>query len=245
KALCATYFTGNPAKSSQFSPQNLNVDIAKIRQVLDDTTSNDGYLSVAANNIIMDCLDIPRATEITANTQQQALKAARKLGFPLVMKVTGILHKSDVAGVVLDITSDELLVAHYKNMMQIPDATGVMIQKQYQGIELFIGISYEQGFGHLLLMGLGGIFVEVLGDIKACLCPCTKKEIIYRLKNLKGYPLLQGIRGKAGIDLDVFADIILKVSHLTQILPEIIELDINPLLGNGKNIVVVDMRIRV
>ncbi|VAW33541.1 Acetyl-CoA synthetase (ADP-forming) alpha and beta chains, putative [hydrothermal vent metagenome] len=245
KALCATYFTGNPAKSSQFSPQNLNVDIAKIRQVLDDTTSNDGYLSVAANNIIMDCLDIPRVAETTASTKQQALQIAKDLGFPLVMKVIGPLHKSDVGGVVLDINSAEMVTLHFTRMLAIPAAQGVIIQKQIKGIELFIGVSYEPGFGHLLMMGLGGIFVEVLADIKVCLCPCSKKEIIYRLKNLQGYPLLQGIRGKTGIDLDLFADIILKISHLTQILPEITELDINPLIGMGNNIMVVDMRIKV
>jgi len=161
------------------------------------------------------------------------------------MKVVGPLHKSDVGGVVLNINSNELIVTHFKAMMEIPEAIGVIIQKQHSGLELFVGVSYEQDFGHLLLMGLGGIFVEVLGDIKVCLCPCTKEEIIFRLKNLKGYPLLQGIRGMQGVDIETFAEIIQKISQLTQIMPEIKEMDINPFIGQGKDIVAVDMRIRV
>jgi acetyltransferase len=242
KALCETFFTGNPV---EYTETHVTVDRDKIRSVLNQTKDADGYLSVTSNNLIMDAMQIPRAQEATANTKQQAQGVCRKLGFPVVMKVIGPIHKSDVGGVALDVNSDELVKAHYKNLMSIPDAKAVLIQKHYTGIELFVGVSYEKDFGHLLLMGLGGIFVEILGDIKVCLCPCTKKEILYRLKNLKGYPLLQGIRGKKGIDIELFADIILKVSQLTQILPEIKEMDINPLLGNGKEIIAVDMRIRI
>ncbi|MBL4659334.1 MAG: acetate--CoA ligase family protein [Alcanivoracaceae bacterium] len=242
KALCESFFTGNPTQ-----PSNINeiIDIKKIRSVLEEDRNNGGYLSISANNTILDVLAIPRAAEICVNSEQQAMQAAQKLCFPIVMKVIGPLHKSDVGGVALDINSNELLVAHYKTMMEIPDAIGVTIQKQHRGLELFIGVSYEQGFGHLLMMGLGGIFVEVLQDIKVCLCPCTKQEVILRLKSLKAYPLLQGIRGQQGVDLDVLTDIILKVSHLIEVIPEITELDINPLLGNGKDIVAVDMRVKI
>lgn len=242
KALCETYFTGSPT-----TPTNISslIDVNKIRSVLESPVSDNGYLSVDANNAIMDELGISRAREISVTTREEALQAAQKLCFPVVMKIVGPLHKSDVGGVVLSINSNELIDTHFNAMMEIPGAIGVIIQKQHSGLELFVGVSYEQDFGHLLLMGLGGIFVEVLGDIKVCLCPCTKEEIIYRLKNLKGYPLFEGMRGKQGIDLDTFAEIILKISQLTQIMPEIIEMDINPLLGIGKDIVAVDMRIRV
>ena len=242
KALCETYFTGNPV---EYDPPLLQIDNHTIRSVLTQPRDAEGYLSLASNNLILDTIGIARAQEITATTEQQALDAATQLGFPLVMKVVGPLHKSDVGGVALDINSLDLVRAHYHNLMSITAAKSVLIQKHYSGIELFVGISYEQGFGHLLLMGLGGIFVEILDDIKVCLCPCTKKEILYRLKNLKAYPLLQGMRGKTGIDLEAFAEIIVKISQLTQILPEITEMDINPLLANDKDIIAVDVRIRV
>ena len=242
KALCESYFTGTPTKDDNIDEI---IDIKKIRSVLDTEINQDGYLSISANQTIMDSLAIPRAAEISVNSAELALQAAQKLCFPVVMKVIGPLHKSDVGGVALDINSNELIIAHYESMMEIPEAIGVTIQKQHHGIELFIGISYEKGFGHLLMMGLGGIFVEVLQDIKVCLCPCTKQEISHRLKNLKGYPLLQGIRGQQGVDIDVLTDIILKISHLTEVLPEIVELDINPLLGIGKDIIAVDMRVKI
>ena len=242
KALCESYFTGTPTKDDNIDEI---IDIKKIRSVLDTEINQDGYLSISANQTIMDSLAIPRAAEISVNSAELALQAAQKLCFPVVMKVIGPLHKSDVGGVALDINSNELIIAHYESMMEIPEAIGVTIQKQHHGIELFIGISYEKGFGHLLMMGLGGIFVEVLQDIKVCLCPCTKQEISHRLKNLKGYPLLQGIRGQQGVDIDVLTDIILKISHLTEVLPEITELDINPLLGIGKDIIAVDMRVKI
>ncbi len=242
KALCEVYNTGAPSEPSNI--ENI-IDIKKIKSVLNTPTDVEGYLSVEANNTIMDALGIPRAAEIAVDSEYQALQAAQKLCFPLVMKVIGPVHKSDVGGVALDINSNNLVVEQYKAMMEIPEARGVLIQKQHRGIELFVGVSHEHGFGHLLMMGLGGIFVEVLADIKVCLCPCSKEEIVFRLKNLKGYPLLQGIRGKPGVDIDAFAEIILKISHLTEILPEITELDINPLLGTGTDIIAVDMRIRI
>ena len=242
KALCESYFTGDPIDTEIV---DYGIDEQVIRKIIKNNKSSDGYLSSQENNAILDCLKIPRAQEISAKTQQQVLESLEKIDFPVVMKVIGPLHKSDVGGVVLGIKSQDVLLAHFKEMMQIPDAQGVLIQQQLSGVELFIGVSYEKDFGHLLMMGLGGIFVEVLGDIKVCLCPCTKKEILYRLKNLKGYPLLQGIRGKRGVDLNAFAEIIQKISYLTQIMPEIQELDINPLLAEGEKIVAVDMRLRI
>lgn len=242
KALCEAYFTGNPV---QAEPEDSSIDVDTIRSVLETPSDENGYLSVTNNNLLMDTIGIPRAIEFTASDHQTATQAATKLGYPVVMKVVGPLHKSDVGGVALDINSDELVTAHFNNMMTIEGAEGVLLQKQYQGTELFIGVSREAGFGHLLLMGLGGIFVEVIQDIKVCLCPCTRQEIQYRLKNLKSYPLLEGMRGKQGVNIELFTDIILKVSQLTQILPEIAELDINPLIGLGDEITVVDLRIRI
>ncbi|WP_154223705.1 acetate--CoA ligase family protein [Marinicella rhabdoformis] len=242
KALCEAYFTGNPV---QAEPIDTSIDVDTIRSVLEAPRDKNGYLSVTNNNLLMDTIGIPRAIEVTANDQQAAIQAAKKLGFPVVMKVVGPLHKSDVGGVALDINSDELVMAHFNNMMSIDGAEAVLLQKQYQGTELFIGVSREAGFGHLLLMGLGGIFVEVIKDIKVCLCPCTRQEIQHRLQNLKSYPLLEGMRGKQGVDIELFTDIILKVSQLTQILPEIAELDINPLIGQGDDITAVDLRIRI
>jgi acetyltransferase len=111
------------------------------------------------------------------------------------------------------------------------------------GMELFIGAKHEADFGHLVLCGLGGIFIEVLKDVRSGLAPLSHQESLQMIRNLKSYKLLQGYRGKDGVDEDLFADIIQRVAALTLAAPEIMEMDINPLIGNTKQIVAVDTRI--
>ena len=132
---------------------------------------------------------------------------------------------------------------HFAGLMTIEGATGVLIQPLMTGMELFIGAKREQGFGHLVLCGLGGIFIEVLKDVQAGLEPISKKEALEMISNLQSYKLLQGYRGKEGVNETKFAELIMCVAALTFVAPEIAEMDINPLMGNLKNIVAVDTRI--
>jgi acetyltransferase len=129
--------------------------------------------------------------------------------------------------------------------MQIDGAEAVLIQPMKKGIELFIGAKKETKFGHLVLCGLGGIYIEVLKDIQVSLTPVSKKEAIDMIKNLISYKIIEGFRNQEGVDEDIFAEIITKVSNLVSVAPEIIELDLNPLLGNSKEIFAVDARIRI
>jgi len=108
-----------------------------------------------------------------------------------------------------------------------------------------VGAKYEPKFGHLVLCGLGGIFIEVLKDVSAGLSPLCNDEAISMIRSLKSYKIIQGVRGQAGIDEQKFADILLHLSALLQAAPEIKELDLNPLLGRGEMIVAVDARIRI
>jgi acetyltransferase len=113
------------------------------------------------------------------------------------------------------------------------------------GTELFIGAKKEGEFGHLVLCGLGGIYIEVLKDTSAALAPIAKEEALEMIHRLKSYKIIQGIRNQKGINEALFADIITKISQLVTIAPEIVELDLNPLLGNSKEIVAVDARISI
>jgi len=115
----------------------------------------------------------------------------------------------------------------------------------FSGIELFVGSKREEKFGHILLCGLGGIFIEVLKDVQAGLCPISKEEALEMLRLLKGYKILEGMRGQAGINIDLFGDIIIKLSALLITAPEIYEIDLNPLIGNKDNIMAVDARINI
>jgi acetyltransferase len=113
------------------------------------------------------------------------------------------------------------------------------------GIELFVGVNKEENFNHTIVCGLGGVFVEILKDISAGLSPLSKVEIKRMITSLRGYQLLQGARGKKGVNIEIFADIIQRVSALVEVAPEIIELDMNPLIGTEKEIITVDVRVRI
>ncbi|MPM09612.1 Protein lysine acetyltransferase Pka [bioreactor metagenome] len=113
------------------------------------------------------------------------------------------------------------------------------------GVELFAGASRESGFGHLILCGLGGIFVEVLKDVTSGLTPLGKTEAGMMIEGLRGKKILEGVRGQKPVDKDKFATILTRLSALLEAAPEIAEMDINPLLGDGSKIVAVDARINI
>jgi len=129
--------------------------------------------------------------------------------------------------------------------MKIGSAKAVLIQPMKKGIELFIGVKKEGSFGHLILCGLGGIFIEVIKDISSSLAPVSINEATEMIKNLKSYKIIKGVRNQEGVNPILFAEIISKVSYLVNVAPEIVELDLNPLLGNSKEILAVDARIRI
>ena len=127
--------------------------------------------------------------------------------------------------------------------MTISGAEGVIMQQMTRGIELFIGAKREPGYGHIILCGLGGIFVETLKDISAGIVPVGMDEALDMIRRLKGYGIIKGARGKAGVNEMRFAEIITGVSSLLAEAPEIREIDFNPLIGEGERIQSVDCRI--
>lgn len=219
------------------------MDQAYSRAIID--SAEDGYLSPAHVQALLDAAGIPRAGEAVVTTSKKAVEEAERLGFPVVMKVVGPVHKSDVGGVVLNVLSTKAVENEFLRMMKIQDTTAVLIQPMLSGIELYIGAKQEDKFGHLVLCGLGGIFIEVLKDVSSGLCPISKEEGLSMIKSLKGYKILEGVRGQEGIDIKLFAEIISRVSALVSACPEIVEMDINPLLGKGNKIIAVDARILI
>ena len=239
-ALARVFYTPPP---TSIDPEQPSVDTLAIRNIIN--AAPEGYISPAEIQGLLDACKIPRAGEAVVNTREDAKAAAIELGYPVVMKVVGPVHKSDVGGVVLNVQDEHALLEEFTRMMKITDTTGILIQPMLSGTELFIGAKYESGYGHLILCGLGGIFIEVLKDTSVGLAPLGVDEALYMIRHLKGYKIIQGIRGKEGINEEVFAGIMVKLSALLKVAPEIIELDFNPLLGNGDSIVVVDARIMV
>jgi acetyltransferase len=163
----------------------------------------------------------------------------------VVLKVVGPVHKSDVGGVVLGIEKEDELHRHFDSLMQIEGAEGVLVQPMLQGMELFAGASYEPTFGHVVLCGLGGIFVEVLKDVASGLAPLSATEARQMIGSLKAHKMMTGYRGQEGINTEGYADILVRLSSLLRHCTEIAELDLNPIMGRGDELVVVDARIRI
>lgn len=239
-ALARVYNTPSPKKQEQDSP---DIDFGYIQAIID--SNENGYLSPSAVRSLLDGAGIPRAGESTCGTVDVAISQAERLGFPVVMKVVGPVHKSDVGGVVLNIQDAESVEKEFNRMIKIPDTTAILIQPMLSGTELFVGAKYEDKFGHMILCGLGGIFIEVLKDVSYGLAPISYSEAQRMIRNLNSYPIIQGVRGQAGIDEEKFADILWRLSALLQAAPEIKELDLNPLLGTDKSVIAVDARIRI
>jgi len=220
-----------------------HVDVPLIRKIIDD--SSDGYLEPEGIQQLLTAAGIPLVIERVVSSGRELKMAAAEIGYPLALKVVGPVHKSDVGGVTLNIKSDAHLKAEFSRMMKIKEVKAVVMQKMMTGTELFIGASYEPRFGHVILCGLGGIFVEVLGDIQSGLAPLTFDEARSMIRSLRVYRIIQGTRGKPGINEKKFTEIIVRLSSLLRFATEIKELDLNPLIGNPDDITVVDARIRV
>ncbi|MBP6066070.1 MAG: acetate--CoA ligase family protein [Bacteroides sp.] len=220
------------------------VDVPRIRRIIDSIPEN-GYIEPHFVQALLRSAGIPVVDEFVSAKKEEVLAFARRSGFPVVAKVVGPVHKSDVGGVVLHIKNEQHLALEFDRMMQIPDAHSIMVQPMLKGIELFIGAKYEEKFGHVVLCGLGGIFVEVLGDVSSGLAPLSYEEAHSMIRSLRAYKIIQGTRGQKGVNEVKFAEIIVRLSTLLRFATEIKEMDMNPLLATEKNVIAVDARIRI
>ena len=220
------------------------VDVPRIRRII-DSIQDDGYIPPYQVQALLRSAGIPVVDEFVSVKKDEVLAFARRTGFPVVAKVVGPVHKSDVGGVVLNIKTEQHLALEVDRMMQIPGATAVMVQPMLKGTELFIGAKYEAKFGHVVLCGLGGIFVEVLKDVSSGLAPLSYEEAYSMIRSLRAYKIIKGTRGQKGVNEDKFAEIIVRLSTLLRFATEIKEMDINPLLATEKNVIAVDARIRI
>ncbi|MCK5742650.1 MAG: acetate--CoA ligase family protein, partial [Chlorobi bacterium] len=145
----------------------------------------------------------------------------------------------------LNVANKAAVETEFERIMAIDGAKSVMLQPMLSGRELFVGAKYESGYGHMILCGLGGIFIEVLKDVAYGLSPLGSDEASSMIRSIKAYDLIKGVRGQEGVDEAKFADIIVRLSALLEAAPEIQELDLNPLLGTMKHVTAVDARIRI
>jgi len=220
-----------------------DIETTRLREIMQ--TIPDGWMKPEKVGEILDAVGIPRVVEKIISKEANLSDAARDISFPWVMKVVGPLHKTDVGGVVLNVETFEDAKIHYEHMIKIPGTIAILIQPMMEGLELFAGAHRETPFEPIVMCGMGGIFVEILKDVSTGLSPLGKQEAMDMIHRLKMFPLIDGVRGKSGVNIQSFANILVRLSELMQLAPEISELDLNPLLGKGKKLVAVDARIRV
>ncbi len=240
RALTRVYRTPPPSDENIFLE---GVDVPEIRRIIESCET--GQLPPNKIHALLNAASIPIVKEIIATNVEDALNAAHSIGFPVVMKVVGPIHKTDVGGVSLNIRSDESVRLEFNRMLSIPETNAILIAAQAEGTELFLGAKYEPKFGHIILCGIGGIFVEVLKDFTSGLSPLSQDEALSMIRNLKAYPMVKGFRGRPGVNRRKFAEIIVRLSSMLRFATEIKEMDINPLMGLGDQIVAVDARITI
>jgi acyl-CoA synthetase (NDP forming) len=187
------------------------------------------------------------------STEEEALDAAREIGYPVVLKIVSpqVLHKSDVGGVLVDITNEDdvrrgfrKIIENVKANVSNAEITGILVQEMApRGTEIIVGSTMDPTFGPTIMFGLGGIFVEVLKDVSFRLVPIDKMEAEEMIKEIKAYRILEGIRGKPPVDQAAIVDILLATSKMLLQCSEIKELDMNPVLVYEKDAKIVDARV--
>ena len=215
----------------------------EVKQIVEKAKGR--YLNPDETRKILDFAGIEQIEERVINSQQELLELEDKLSYTLVMKAVGSVHKTDAGGVILDIRSFDNVKSSYDKLMNIEGCYAVLIQPMIKGLELYAGAIKEKGLGHLVMAGMGGIYLETLRDTVASLTPVGQEEAKYIIKSLKSYPVLKGKRGKKSINISKFQNIIVSLSHLLISIPEISEMDINPFIATVDSIYAVDCRIKI
>jgi acyl-CoA synthetase (NDP forming) len=196
---------------------------------------------------------VPVVEARLAQTKAEASALAKKMGFPVVLKIVSpdVIHKSDSGGVVLGLDNATQVGDAYNKIMSAvkkhyPKAKiqGVSVQKMAKpGVEVIIGMTKDAQFGPVLMFGLGGILVEVLKDVAFRIVPLTRRDAHDMIKEIKGYPVLEGYRGQEPANISFLEDLLLKVSDFVDKNPEIKELDLNPIFAYKNRAVAVDARV--
>jgi acetyltransferase len=223
------------------APSDLDrYDKAAVYQILEGQS---GALSPEAVTGVLQAAGFRLPKQIEVFKRDDLGTSCTKVDFPLAMKVIGPLHKTDVGGVKLGIGNDEEAVQAWDEILTIKDARGVLIQPMISGTEVILGASREADFGHLIMFGLGGIYAEVLKDVQFGLAPLSKDESLRMIRGIRSYAILEGVRGEPGMDIDVLADNVQRLSLLVHDFPQIEEIDLNPVKGIEVDLFAVDARI--
>jgi acyl-CoA synthetase (NDP forming) len=211
--------------------------------------SNQTVLTEFESKMLLKEIEIPIPDQELATTKEETLSFAKKIGFPIVLKLMAedIVHKSDTGAVKLNIKTEDEITQAYDELMKIPSKSEKSISVQKMAgepiTELIIGMTTDAQFGPALMFGIGGILVELLEDVSFRIAPITEYDAREQIREIKGFPILDGYRGKPKADIDAIVNTLLKISDLVTEYEEIYEMDLNPVFIYEKGLICVDARI--
>lgn len=231
-------------------PDEFVIDKDKIQSII-RTAAEEGRTSLTESEgkSILQAYDIKIPRKELASTEDEAVRVADAIGYPVVMKISSpdIAHKTDVGGVSLNLQNEQEIRTAYSVMMEkiktaVPAARidGVLIEEMFSGRELIVGMVRDKQFGPVITFGLGGIFVEIMKDVSRGVAPITVQMAEKMIKSIKSYPILAGARGKKPADIAALKSLILKISQLSVDFPEISELEMNPVMAGEVGCCAVD-----
>ena len=238
-------------------PEPLKVDAQSAQAILDEAKRlGRSLLSDMEARQVMEAYGLPIPASRLAGSADEAVSNAADIGYPVVMKIVSpdILHKTDIGGVRVALESPEAvrnayieIVENARRLMPQAQILGVDIQTMVRGREVILGVSRDPQFGPLLMFGLGGVYVEILKDVSFRVAPITQLDAVDMIQEIRSYPLLAGVRGEKTADIQAIVECLLRLSQLVTDFPQIVELDINPLMVGeaGKGAIAVDCRMRI
>jgi acetate---CoA ligase (ADP-forming) len=237
--------TGNP-------PLFADIDVERARAIVHDRLTQfpeGAWLDAEAASALMDCFGIPIARGRLVRDAQSAVEAAAAIGFPVALKAGApdLIHKSDEGGVILDLEDAPSVHAAFKAMAEsLGDRMGgAIVQRMvHGGVETIVGVTQDPSFGPLVLFGLGGVTAELLADRALRIVPMTDEDARELVRSLRGSPLLFGYRGQPPVAVDALEELLLRVSVLADEMPEVTEMDLNPVVVSETGAIAVDLKVR-
>jgi acetate---CoA ligase (ADP-forming) len=240
-------------------PAYADVDLATVSAICTKVRADrgSGWLTTEETHTLLGAMKVPLVPGGIAPSADAAVKLAQQVGVPVAVKLAShqIIHKTEVGGVRLNLTNEqavrdafEAIRARLAQAHKLEAMDGVLVQPMLSGgVEVMVGMTRDPLFGPLIAFGLGGIHVEILGDVQFRVTPLTDQDAADMVKGIKGYRLLTGYRGQPAVDLKAIEEVLLRISQLADAIPEISELDLNPVfaLPEGQGCKIVDARIRV
>ncbi len=252
RALTAMIKYGQFLKQEIVEYQEPQRDKNAAEKIIARYRGQEKFMSQADVFELLQCYRIPTVKTVRVTNRDELRKEGAKLRFPLVLKVDTeeVVHKTDAGGVCLDLKDEASLIAAYDDMSRKfeKQKPGFIVQEHLTaGREVIMGAKGNDGMQPTMMFGLGGVFVEVLKDVQFRLAPLTRSEALEMIRSIKGYPILEGVRGTKPADIDKLAEVLSRLSQLCCDFPEIDEMDLNPVFvfDAGQGVAVVDVRLKI